>query len=442
VHLYNNNYDSNFKKMKNLKILIIGLILMFCETSYAQWTVKTVPNPRGKNSYVSNPDNILTKTEVSKIDSILQEIEDSSKAQVAVIMLQSIGTTVPKEFATELFNFWKIGTKEANNGLLVLFVNDQRRIEFETGYGIETILPDAKCYEIQQNYMVPRFKEGNYGQGMIDGIAATVEIIMGRYKEITTNETATTNTNTYSTQDYSTNSYNNYSYNTSYYSFLGFYIRTTIIMILIFIILFCITLFQKDFFDRYRTLRIFKLYVWFILFPIPFVGIYFLVKDLMDKWRNAPRISAKTGRVMHKLSETEDDQHLQAGQVTEEQIKSIDYDVWVSEEPGDVMILGYKRWFSKYSGCPKCKYKTYYKEYDRVLVSATYSSSGKGERKYKCMNCGHSKIETYTIPRKTKSSSSSSYSSSSYGSSSSSSFGGTRSWGGGSSGGGGAGSSW
>jgi uncharacterized protein len=424
--------------MKRHIILIILLSLSL--SAFSQWTVKTVPNPRGNNSYVLNPDKILSTEQVLKIDSMLKEVEDSSKAQVAVVMLQSIGTNTPKEFATELFNFWGLGTKEANNGLLILFIMDQRRLEFEPGYGMETILPDAKCFQIQQDFMIPRFKEGNIGQGMVDGIKNTIDIIMGRYQEIAPTESTTTSTD-YSSQDYT----NNYSsdYNYSYHSFFGFYIRLTFIIIFIYIVLFCITIFQKDFFDRYRTMRVFKLWMWFILFPIPFAGLYFLTKNMMDKWRNAPRISAKTGKVMHKLSEEEDNKYLQKGQVTEEQVKSIDYDVWVSEEPDDILILGYKRWFSKYSGCPKCTYKTYYKEYDRVLQAATYSSSGRGERKYKCMNCGHSKIETYTIPRKTQSSSSGykgSYSSSSYGSSSS--FGGTRSWGGGSSGGGGAGSSW
>jgi uncharacterized protein len=138
---------------------------------------------------------------------------------------------------------------------------------------------------------------------------------------------------------------------------------------------------------------------------------------------------------MRKLDENIDDQYLQKGQITEEQVKSIDYDVWISDEPGDILILAYKRWFSSYSSCPKCNYKTYYKEYDRIIRSATYSSSGEGERKYVCRHCKHSKITRYTIPRKTKSSSSSS-------SSRSGSFGGSSSFGGGRSGGGGAGSSW
>lgn len=426
-------------------ILLLTVLFLLSYSGYAQWTVKTVPDPKVDGpGFVSNPDHILLEKEAAYLDSIIQEVEDSSKAQVAVVMLQSIGDEIPKTFATELFNYWKIGNAETDNGLLILFVMDQRRIEFETGYGTEQILSDAKCYDIQQEFMVPRFKEGSYGQGIIDGTEEIVRIFMGRAEEITPSQTENTSTlydDTYDDYDY------DYSYDYSFYGRyreeINSYLIVTTLAFGLFLLLFIISLMNKDYFARYQTMRIFRLYIWFILFPIPFIGIYIFIKKIGEKWRNTPRISAKTGLVMHKLSETDDDKYLEKGQVAEEAVKSVDYDVWISGEEGDVLIQTYKRWFSKYNSCPKCKYKTYYKVYDKVISAATYSSSGTGERHYKCTNCGHSKTVTYTIPKKTKTSSSSS-GSSSWGSSSSSSWssGGSSSWGGGSSGGGGAGSSW
>ena len=49
--------------------------------------------------------------------------------------------------------------------------------------------------------------------------------------------------------------------------------------------------------------------------------------------RNAPRKSKKTGLPMKKLSEKEEDAHLSRGQQVEEEIGSVDYDVWVSDKP-------------------------------------------------------------------------------------------------------------
>lgn len=420
--------------MRKILVLVVGM-LFFNLSAFSQWTVQTVPDPKtsGKG-FVSNPDNILTVSEQTYLDGIIQEVQDSSKAEIAIVMLQSIGEEVPKAFATELFNFWGIGNAETDNGLLILFVMDQRRIEFETGYGTEQILSDATCYDIQQEYMVPRFKEANYGLGIIDGTKEVVRIFMGRAEEIIPSEPEDTDSsNDYVYEDES-------EYDTNFYGrnkgLINFYLVLAALALIVFIILFIISISKKDYFERYQRMRLFRLYFWFILFPLPFIAVYVFVRIITEKWRNTPRISEKTGLIMHKLSESEDNKFLEKGQVSEEKVRSVDYDVWISEEEGDILIQSYKRWFSKYNACPKCKYKTYYKVYDKVISQPTYSSTGTGEKSYKCTNCGHSKVYTYTIAKKTKTSSSSS------GSSSSSWGGGSSSWGGGSSGGGGAGSSW
>ncbi|MCF6184949.1 MAG: TPM domain-containing protein [Bacteroidales bacterium] len=417
--------------------------LIFGFSGFSQYTITTVPDPKLTGlGFVSNPDAILNNEEIDSLNSMIQKIEDSSKAQIAVVVLQSIGNVVPKNFATELFNYWHVGDSEKNNGLLILLVMNQHRVEFETGYGIEGILSDAACYDIQQKYMIPEFKNGNYGKGMIQGVKAVVNIFLTKAEEIKpTEEMQSNNTNNLYNNNSSSENILRYSSEKDN-DILIFYITFSIFAILIFFVLLFVAILKKDFFIRYQLLRIFRLYIWFILIPIPFIGIYFWVKYLTNKWRDTPRISAKTGKIMHKLSETEDDKFLKKGEIAEEAVKSVDYDVWISGEEDDILIQKYKRWFSKYNACPKCKYKTYYKVYDKVITSATYSRSGKGERLYKCTNCGFSKKITYTIPKKTRTSSSGSGSSSWSGGSSSWSSGGSSSWGGGSSGGGGAGSSW
>ncbi len=92
--------------------------------------------------------------------------------------------------------------------------------------------------------------------------------------------------------------------------------------------------------------------------------------------------------------------------------------------------------------CPRCR--TYLSTSSRTLVSATYFSSGRGERTLDCPRCHYHRVEVYTIPTKTRSSSHrSSFGGSSFGGSSGrSSGGGSSSFGGGRSSGGGAGRSW
>lgn len=386
----------------------------------AYLNVQDVPNQKLiNNSYVSDPNGKIESASINSINRICKEIEDSVGAQIAVVVLNSIGSGNPHDFGVELFNYWGIGRQGYDDGLLIFLVMDQRRVEFITGYGMERVIPDALAYEIQQNEMVPHFKNGDYDTGLINGVRASADVILGGPAP------------EYSGEEYTPDPRKNKGL-----EMLKWYGKYIVLPFsLLYVLFLLIALLIKNRYKRYRWMQLFTLLIFPIAIPVPFVLIYFLNKRMMERWRNTIRISFKTGLPMVVLSEQGDDKFLSKGQQVEERIKSVDYDVWRGENDEDLLILRYTKWFSKYSKCPKCRYKTYYLVYNRTITPATYSSSGTGEKKHSCKNCGHSRVRTYTIPKLQKSSSSSS----SGGYSSSSSGG---SWGGGSSGGGGAGSSW
>jgi len=163
------------------RILTLLVLCCLCSQLSAQtYTLETVPDPKQSPSshYVSNPAGILSAATVARMDSVLGRLEDSATAQVAVVVLPSIGEAVPKDFANELFKKWGVGQASKDNGLLVLFVLDQRRVEFETGYGLEGVLPDIVCGRIQREHMVPAFKNGDYNAGMQAGMDAIAETLL------------------------------------------------------------------------------------------------------------------------------------------------------------------------------------------------------------------------------------------------------------------------
>lgn len=153
---------------------LIGVGLQFCEAK--EYTVKNVPNVRltDRNQYVSNPDGIIEAHDVARINELLRTLEDSLGVEVAVVALSNIGDMEPRMFANELFKEWGIGKKEKDNGLLIQLVTvpGQRSIVFETGYGLEGILPDAVAARLQQKYMMPDLRAGRYSQAMVSGVAA------------------------------------------------------------------------------------------------------------------------------------------------------------------------------------------------------------------------------------------------------------------------------
>jgi uncharacterized protein len=134
-----------------------------------------IPDPKTLGeTYVSDPDGVLAPGTAPALNARLDSLDRSGRAHVDVVLVRSLGEVVPKTAATALFNKWKIGRQDTNNGLLVLLVLDQRRVEFETGYGLEADLPDIICYRIQQRYMVAPARASDYDLAVRQGVAAII----------------------------------------------------------------------------------------------------------------------------------------------------------------------------------------------------------------------------------------------------------------------------
>lgn len=166
-------------------------ILIACLIAVTAWaagdsvkeykSVDDVPNVRltDVRRYVSDPTSILSPAATDTIDAILGRLEKSTGIETAVVMLPSIGENDIFDFSTSLFRKWGIGKKKSDNGLLILFVMDQHKVRFVTGYGIEGTMTDAMSKRIQMQYMVPAFKRSDWNKGMVDGVRATAKVLDG-----------------------------------------------------------------------------------------------------------------------------------------------------------------------------------------------------------------------------------------------------------------------
>src|SRR5690606_37355317 len=118
---------------------------------------------------------------------------------------------------------------------------------------------------------------------------------------------------------------------------------------------------------------------------------------------------------MTLLSEAQDDMHLNKKQLLEEQLKSIDYDVWHCPACLDTDTERYVAFLSPFQRCRKCRGQTF-KETRTTVVPATYSSGGKDRIDGKCHFCKHKTSRIVRTPQKSNSSSSGGSSGSSGGS--------------------------
>jgi hypothetical protein len=124
----------------------------------------------------------------------------------------------------------------------------------------------------------------------------------------------------------------------------------------------------------------------------------FYIEKRLRRLRYMPRKSPKTGQPMKLLSEEEEDVYLDEGMQAEENVFSVDYDVWIDEETGYTKI-------EKYAGhlvalqCPECSYQTLKVVKEEILESPTEAEEGELMKFYKCDYCGYKERKAFRIAK-------------------------------------------
>jgi uncharacterized protein len=141
--------------------------------------VKDVPNPRQINgTWVTDMAGMLDEPTEAQLNSLISQLERKNGTEIAVVTVpETTPSASPREFTTKLFNYWKIGKKGRDNGVLFLISKSARRVEIETGYGMEAILPDSQVGNMIDTQITPRFKQGDFNGGTLAGTKALVVAI-------------------------------------------------------------------------------------------------------------------------------------------------------------------------------------------------------------------------------------------------------------------------
>ncbi|MBU2573685.1 MAG: TPM domain-containing protein [Elusimicrobia bacterium] len=129
------------------------------------------------DGYVSDYAGALDARSKQALSAALSDLDKKANAQVAVAVVKNLNGKDIGTYATELFKHWGVGKKPADRGVLLLVALEDRKSRIEVGYGLEGILPDGLTGEIQDAYMLPYFKRGEYSQGVINGALALTQVI-------------------------------------------------------------------------------------------------------------------------------------------------------------------------------------------------------------------------------------------------------------------------
>jgi uncharacterized protein len=127
---------------------------------------------------------VLLRQEADDLERKLVAYHDSTSTQIAIVTINTLGDNDISETALKILRDWGVGSKDKNNGLVILAAIEDRKVRIETGYGLEGAVPDAIANRIIDQLIVPNFREGHYYQGFDQAVNAIEKAAAGEYKAI------------------------------------------------------------------------------------------------------------------------------------------------------------------------------------------------------------------------------------------------------------------
>lgn len=381
-------------KSKLLSVLII-FIIGFSVVAAKDYSPSDIPNPNlnDRRIYVADPANLVGDAAKAETNSILWQLRQKTGAEVVLVVVPNTGEYTREQFAVKLFDEWKVGKADKDNGVIILIVPDQREAWIATGYGVEGVIPDIAAAKIVNRSIVPYMKQENL-DGAVKAVASDVANVLSdpvAAEELKSDQREAWeygNEAPITTED-----------------FLTFLFWVIICITAISFIVYFVNLSRYKNYDRYNQARAWNDYQsFFLIFAILSLGLgslpYFLAKRKYRKLRNDSMSCPACKGKMKKLNEEEDNNLLSPSQDFEEKINSVDYDVWVCEDCGTVERYAFPNKNTKYEECPHCHTRAMSMVVDHTVMPPTTRRAGIGEKIYECKFCHNQTRKRYSIPKK------------------------------------------
>jgi len=139
--------------------------------------------PQKPTSWVNDYAGVLSVSQRQNLDGMLAGLEERSSNQFFVAIFRKLPeNTYIEDFAVKLYEKWRPGRVEEDNGLLIILFIEDRRVRIEVGYGLEDVITDAQAGSAIRNRMAPHFRTGDYYSGLKSALDVLIPAAEGKYQ--------------------------------------------------------------------------------------------------------------------------------------------------------------------------------------------------------------------------------------------------------------------
>ncbi len=157
------------------RLVLGGLLLVVLGLTPVSAAVPVPP----LTSPVIDTTGTLAAADIALLERQARALQRSSGSQLQILMLSSTGPQPIEDFAQRVFDEWRLGRKDVDDGLLLLVAKDDRKVRIHTGTGLETVITDVTAARLIQEYLVPKFRRGDYAGGLGDATLVIASLMNG-----------------------------------------------------------------------------------------------------------------------------------------------------------------------------------------------------------------------------------------------------------------------
>ncbi len=155
-----------------------SLLVLLALCAMPGWAQSPSTIPAFDSSVVDTTGTLDAATR-QQLEQQAQSLQQRKGSQLQVLMIPSTQPEDIEAYAVRAFESFKLGRKGVDDGVLLVVAKDDRKVRIEVGYGLEGAIPDIAAGRVIQEYMVPKFRQGDYAGGVVDATAQLVKLVDG-----------------------------------------------------------------------------------------------------------------------------------------------------------------------------------------------------------------------------------------------------------------------
>lgn len=161
-----------------MKKLLILAAALFSLSAIADFQIPKTPSP--VNDYAG----VIQDRMVDVLSTEVRDLRASTGVQMGVLIVPELDGTTIEDAAIKVAHTWHLGSKDKDDGLLLMISVKERKVRLEVGYGLEPIITDFKAKRILANAR-SYFKSGDYYAGVLSVVGNVESEIKAHASEIT-----------------------------------------------------------------------------------------------------------------------------------------------------------------------------------------------------------------------------------------------------------------